>query len=198
MGGSSASWGASLGLVLARRLRWKPVGADEGRSVVVDGEGRGGDLWAGRWHPRWRRRATGKGGEAERAEGSAAERGNGGLWGEGPSDFQTKIETRPREGWWRSGSVPVQGKKRGLVAMWSGVLEVVVALVLCLGKKGVNGCRMDGGRLLAVLVEKNQNRVRAAVWKKNRFRFRVSVFFFGFFDSLTFVKLTPSIVWCGN
>jgi hypothetical protein len=42
-----------------------------------------------------------------------------------------------------------------------------------MGKKGVNGCRMDGGQLLAVLVEKNQNRVGAAVWKKNRFRFRV-------------------------
>jgi hypothetical protein len=39
---------AGLGLVSVRGLRWKPVGADEGRSVVVAGEGRDGDLWAAR------------------------------------------------------------------------------------------------------------------------------------------------------
>jgi hypothetical protein len=37
-----------LGLVSARRLQWKPAGADEGRSVVVDDEGRDGDLWTAR------------------------------------------------------------------------------------------------------------------------------------------------------
>ena len=33
-------------LVLAGRLRWRLVCADEGRSVLVDGEGRDRDLWA--------------------------------------------------------------------------------------------------------------------------------------------------------
>jgi hypothetical protein len=31
---------AGLGLVSVRRLRWKPIGVDEERSIVVDGEGR--------------------------------------------------------------------------------------------------------------------------------------------------------------
>jgi hypothetical protein len=34
--------------VSAKRLRWKPVSADEGSSIVVDGEGIDGDLWAAR------------------------------------------------------------------------------------------------------------------------------------------------------
>ena len=33
-------------LVLAGRLRWRLVCADEGRSVLVDGEGRDWDMWA--------------------------------------------------------------------------------------------------------------------------------------------------------
>jgi hypothetical protein len=37
-----------LGLVSARRLQWKPVGADEGISVVVDDDGKDGDLWVAR------------------------------------------------------------------------------------------------------------------------------------------------------
>jgi hypothetical protein len=42
-------------LVSAGRFWWMPVCADEGRSVVVDGEGRDGDLWAERWHSWWLR-----------------------------------------------------------------------------------------------------------------------------------------------
>jgi hypothetical protein len=39
---------AGLGLVSAKRLRWKPVSADEGSSIVVNDEGIDGDLWAAR------------------------------------------------------------------------------------------------------------------------------------------------------
>jgi hypothetical protein len=52
--------GESVGarrLVSAGRFWWMPVCADEGRSVVVDGEGRDGDLWAERWHSWWLREA---------------------------------------------------------------------------------------------------------------------------------------------
>jgi hypothetical protein len=53
---NSGSVGARR-LVSAKRFRWMSVCVDEGRSLMVDDEGRDGDLWAGRRRSWWLREA---------------------------------------------------------------------------------------------------------------------------------------------